>query len=95
MPTRDGSRRKRWGRWGMRFSGLPIGLNELEAIARDFRGEYDKVFDIILYGSATQGKESPDDFDFILLLKDATESERFDLAFEFKEKLIGALHGPA
>ena len=72
----------------MRFSGLPIGLNELETIARNFKGEYNKVFDIILYGSVTQGKESPNDLDFILLLKDATESERFDLAFEFKEMLI-------
>ncbi len=72
----------------MRFSNLPIELSELEHVAEEFRREHEGVFDVVLYGSVTQGKEAPNDFDFMVLLTGADESERFELAFEFKEMLI-------
>jgi predicted nucleotidyltransferase len=72
----------------MRFSGLPIELNDLEKMAREFKEKHHLVVDIVLYGSTAQGKENPNDFDFMLMLKNADESERFDLAFEFREHLI-------
>lgn len=72
----------------MQFSGLPIGLDKLIKIAKRFKKEHKKVFDIVLYGSTTIGKEDPNDFDFMLLLKNAKEDDRFDLAFEFKQKLL-------
>ena len=72
----------------MRFSNLPIELSKLEEAAIRFKEEYEKVFDIVLYGSTTQGKDAPNDFDFMILLNGAEESERFELAFEFKDLLI-------
>lgn len=73
----------------MPFSGSPIELDKLIEVAKKFKKKHKKVFDIVLYGSSVKGKEKPNDYDFMLLLKGAKEGERFDLAFEFKEKLLG------
>lgn len=72
----------------MKFSNLPIGLSELEEAASKFKREHGKVFDVVLYGSTTQGKDSPNDFDFMVMLRGADDSERFELSFEFKEMLV-------
>jgi len=72
----------------MPFSGLPIEFDKLMKTAKGFKKKHRKVFDVILYGSTIKGKEKPNDFDFMILLRGAKESERFDLAFEFKEKLL-------
>jgi predicted nucleotidyltransferase len=72
----------------MKFSNLPIGLSELEEAASKFKREHEKVFDVVLYGSTTQGKDSPNDFDFMVVLRGADDSERFELSFEFKEMLV-------
>ncbi|AMM53823.1 nucleotidyltransferase domain-containing protein [Pyrococcus kukulkanii] len=72
----------------MQFSGLPIGLSELVRVAKEFKEKREKVFDIVLYGSVTLGKEKPNDYDFMLILKDASAEERFELAFEFKQALL-------
>ena len=72
----------------MPFSGLPIELDKLMEVAKKFKKKHRKVFDIVLYGSSVKGKEEPNDYDFMLLLRGAREGERFDLAFEFKEKLL-------
>jgi len=72
----------------MPFSSLPIELDKLMKTAKKFKKKHRKVFDVILYGSTIKGKEKPNDFDFMLILRGAKEGERFDLAFEFKEKLL-------
>jgi len=72
----------------MQFSGLPIKLNKLVKVAKRFKKKHRKVFDIVLYGSTTLGKENPNDFDFMLILKGGKEDERFNLAFEFREILL-------
>ncbi|CAB50421.1 nucleotidyltransferase domain-containing protein [Pyrococcus abyssi] len=72
----------------MKFSGLPIGLDELIAIARAFKREYKEVFDIVIYGSTMLGKENPNDFDFMVILKRGKETDRFEIAFEFKQRLL-------
>ncbi|ADT85193.1 hypothetical protein TERMP_02220 (plasmid) [Thermococcus barophilus MP] len=56
--------------------------------AKNFKKKHKKVFDVILYGSTTLGKELPNDFDFMVITKKANEEERFDLAFEFREILL-------
>lgn len=72
----------------MRFSGLPIELSEIVRVARKFKREHRKVFDVVLYGSTTLGKENPNDFDFMVITRGTREGERFDLAFEFRELLL-------
>ncbi|WP_048160003.1 nucleotidyltransferase domain-containing protein [Thermococcus barophilus] len=72
----------------MQFSGLPIELSKLVKAAKNFKKKHKKVFDVILYGSTTLGKELPNDFDFMVITKKANEEERFDLAFEFREILL-------
>ena len=72
----------------MPFSSLPIELDKLMETAKKFKKKHGKVFDVILYGSTIKGKKRPNDFDFMLILRGAKEGERFDLAFEFKEKLL-------
>ena len=72
----------------MPFSSLPIELDKLMKTAKKFKKKHGKVFDIVLYGSTIKGKKRPNDFDFMLILRGAKEGERFDLAFEFKEKLL-------
>jgi len=72
----------------MQFSGLPIELSKIAGSAREFKREHEKVFDVVLYGSTTLGKENPNDFDFMVITRGAKEGERFDLAFEFRELLL-------
>jgi len=72
----------------MPFSSLPIELDKLMETAKKFKKKHGKVFDIVLYGSTIKGKKRPNDFDFMLILRGAKEGKRFDLAFEFKEKLL-------
>ncbi len=78
----------------MPFSGLPIELNKLMKIAKEFKKGHKKVFDIVLYGSTVKGKDEPNDYDFMLLLRKAKEDDRFNIAFEFKQRLLdlGLLH---
>ena len=72
----------------MQFSGLPIELSKLVKVAKKFKKKHKKVFDVVLYGSTTLGKETPNDFDFMVITRKANEGERFDLAFEFREMLL-------
>ena len=72
----------------MPFSSLPIELDKLMETAKKFKKKHGKVFDVILYGSTIKGKKRPNDFDFMLILRGAKEGKRFNLAFEFKEKLL-------
>ncbi|WP_237698533.1 nucleotidyltransferase domain-containing protein [Pyrococcus sp. NA2] len=57
-------------------------------VAREFKERHKKVFDVVLYGSTTMGKEEPNDYDFLVITRGASEGERFDLAFEFREELF-------
>ncbi len=72
----------------MQFSGLPIELNKIIRVAKAFKREHRQVFDIVLYGSTVLGKKNPNDFDFMLILRRGKESDRFELAFEFKQRLL-------
>ncbi|EHR79045.1 nucleotidyltransferase [Thermococcus litoralis DSM 5473] len=72
----------------MQSSNLPTELNRLMETAKKFKKTHKKVFDIVLYGSSVKGKGEPNDYDFMLILRKAREDDRFDLAFEFKQRLL-------
>ena len=72
----------------MKFSGLPTDFDKLIETAKKFKKTHRQVFDIILYGSAVKGKEKPNDYDFMLLLKKSRGYDRLDLSFEFKQELL-------
>jgi predicted nucleotidyltransferase len=46
-----------------------------------------KIFDIILYGSATRGKYKPRDIDILIIFKDVNKKEYFDLPYELRKNL--------
>ena len=72
----------------MKFLGLPIDFDKLTEKAKKFKKTHKQVFDIVLYGSSVKGKEKPNDYDFMLLLKKAKGDDRFNLSFEFKQELL-------
>ena len=61
-------------------------LKSLESISKKF-SEKEKLFDIILYGSAVKGKDEPRDIDIVLIFFDKEIRERLDLAQNFKKYL--------
>src|SRR3989344_4469358 len=61
-------------------------LKDLESISKKFF-EKEKLFDIILYGSAVKGKDEPRDVDIVLIFFDKEFKERLDIAQNFKKDL--------
>ncbi|MDP4039157.1 MAG: nucleotidyltransferase domain-containing protein [Candidatus Pacearchaeota archaeon] len=65
-------------------------LKSLESISKKFFQD-EKLFDIILYGSAVKGKDEPRDIDIVLIFFDRNIKERLEIAQDFKKKLPKAL----
>ncbi len=61
-------------------------LKSLESISNKFFKK-EKLFDIILYGSAVKGKDEPRDIDIVLIFLDKELRERLDIAQQFKKDL--------
>jgi len=61
-------------------------LKSLESISKKLFGK-EKLFDIILYGSAVKGKDEPRDIDIIIIFLDKEIKDRLDVAQEFKRYL--------
>ena len=61
-------------------------LKSLESISKKF-SEKEKLFDIILYGSAVKGKDEPRDIDIVLIFFDKEIRERLDIVQQFKSLL--------
>src|SRR3989344_1657843 len=61
-------------------------LKSLESISKKLF-EKEKLFDIILYGSAVKGKDEPRDIDIVIIFFDEEVRKRLDIAQEFKKYL--------
>ena len=61
-------------------------LKSLESVSKSFFKK-EKLFDIILYGSAVKGKDEPRDIDIVLIFFDKGFKERLDISYEFKKRL--------
>lgn len=61
---------------------------KLSRISKKFyRNNKRKVIDIILYGSAARGKYKPRDIDILILLKEISRKEYFEMPYELRKEI--------
>ena len=65
-------------------------LKSLESVSKSFFKK-EKLFDIILYGSAVKGKDEPRDIDIVIIFLDESVKNRLETAQKFKKNLSKAL----